>query len=93
MFDNKEKSVNEFAKLIGKMDAPSFIGIATLLKVELFYPETKDEKGLPLPRSAEAIIEDSLVKFYGLNRQKRRELLQLAREAAKGKKDGTTTRH
>lgn len=85
IFDNKEKNVNEFAKLLGKLDAPSLIGLTRMLEVRVFYEDLKDDKGHPMPRSGEAIIEDCLVKFFSLNRQKRREILKALRMAVRGK--------
>lgn len=85
MFDNKEKSVNEFARLIGKLDAPTLIGLTRVLCVKIFYDDVKDEKGHPMPKSGEAIIEDCLVKFYSLNRAKRRDILKITRAAVKEK--------
>lgn len=82
-FNTKEKSVNEFAMLIGKMNAETFLGVAKILNVKLFYDDAKDERGKPLPRSAEAIIEDCLVNFYSLNRERRKGLIKMARAAIK----------
>lgn len=83
-FDNKEKNVNEFAKLIGKMDGASLIGLTRLLKVNVFYDDIKDEQGHPLPRSGEAIVEDCLVKFYSMNRAERRNILKIVRATVRG---------
>lgn len=85
IFDNKEKNVNEFAKLLGKLDAPSLIGLTRMLEVRVFYEDLKDDKGHPMPRSGEAIVEDCLVKFFSLNRQKRREILKVLRMTVRGK--------
>lgn len=85
MFDNKEKSVNEFAKYLVKLDAPTLIGTARLLQVQLFYDDVKDENDKPMPRSGESILEDCLVRFYSLSREKRREILKMVRSAARGK--------
>jgi hypothetical protein len=79
LFDSKERSVNEFARNFVKLDAPTIVGLAKLLQVELFYPDIKDEKGYPMPRSGEAIIEDCIVKFYSLNREDRKRILKLTK--------------
>jgi hypothetical protein len=84
IFDNKEKNVNEFAKLICTLDAASLIGLTRLLKVKVFYDDVKDEKGHPMPRSGEAIIEDCLVKFFSLNRQERRKILTVLKHTKRG---------
>ena len=85
MFDNKDKNVNEFARLLAKLDGASVIGLTRLLHVKVFYDDVKDENGKPMPRSGESIIEDCLIKFYSLNRQQRREILKITKAAVKGK--------
>lgn len=84
IFDNREKNINEFAKLIGTLDAASLIGLTRLLKVKVFYDDVKDEKGHPMPRSGEAIIEDCLVKFFSLNRKERRKILTVLKHTKRG---------
>lgn len=84
-FDNKEKSVNEFAKYLVKLDAPTLIGLTRLLQVKVFYDDVKDEQGHPMPKSGESILEDCLVKFYSLNRTQRREMLKIVCDAARSK--------
>lgn len=84
-FDNKKKSVNEFAKYLVKLDAPTLIGLTRLLQVKVFYDDVKDEQGHPMPKSGESILEDCLVKFYSLNRTQRREMLKIVRDAARSK--------
>ena len=87
-FDNKDKNTTEFAKLICTLDAAALIGLTRLLKVKVFYDDVKDENGKPMPRSGEAIIEDCLVKFYALNRERRKEIIKIMRQAVKeGKKE------
>ena len=85
IFDNKDKNLQEFAKLIGSLDGASMIGLTRILKVKVFYDDVKDENGHPMPRSGEAIIEDCLVKFYSMNRASRREVLRILRAAKKEK--------
>lgn len=86
LFDNREKNVNEFAKLLGALDAPSLIGLTRILQVKVFYDDVKDAQGKPMPRSGEAIIEDCLVKFHSMNRKQRRDTLRILRAASKEKK-------
>lgn len=85
LFDNKEKNVNEFAKLLINLDGASLLGLTRLLHVKVFYDDIKDDNGHPMPRSGEAIIEDCLVKFHSLNRSNRREILKILRAAKKEK--------
>jgi hypothetical protein len=85
MFDTVKKNVNEFAKLLIKLDGAQVIGLTRILEVKVFYDDVKDEKGHPMPRSAEAIIEDCLVKFNSMNRERRKEVLRIMRAAVKGK--------
>ena len=84
LLDNREKNVNEFAKLIGTLDAAALIGLTRLLKVKVFYDDVKDANGKPMPRSGEAIIEDCLVKFHSMNRKDRRKILTLLRHTKRG---------
>lgn len=84
-FDNKDKNINEFALLLGKLNGASLIGLTRFLEVKVFYDDIKDDKNHPMPRSAEAIIEDCLVKFYSLNRSRRREILRILRAEVKEK--------
>ena len=84
IFDNREKNVNDFAKLLVTLDAASLIGLTRLLKVKVFYDDVKDENGKPMPRSGEAIIEDCLVKFHSMNRQDRRKILTLLKHTKRG---------
>ena len=84
LFDSRDKNTTEFAKLICTLDAPAFLGLTRLLKVRMFYEDVKDENGKPMPRSAEAIIEDCLVKFHALNRAERRKIITLLRHTKRG---------
>ena len=85
MFDTVKRNVNEFARLLIKLDGAQVIGLTRILQVKVFYDDVKDEKGHPMPRSAEAIIEDCLVKFNSMNRQERKDVLRIMRAAVKGK--------
>ena len=84
-FDTAERNTNEFARLLTKLDGVSLIGLTRLLEVKVFYDDVKDDNGKPMPRSGEAIIEDCLVKFHALNRQRRRNILRMMRAAKKEK--------
>ena len=77
MFDRKPKQTNDFALLFSKLDAPTALGVAIKLKVDLFYNDVLDENGRPMPRSGESILEDCVVKFHNLNRAERRALLKI----------------
>jgi hypothetical protein len=84
VFDNRDKNTTEFAKLLGTLDGPGFIGLTRLLKVKVFYDDVKDEQGHPMPRSTEAILEDCLVKFHSMNRKDRREIIKILRTCKRG---------
>ena len=86
-FEVKKKNVNEFARLICKLNGAQIIGLTRLLQVKVFYDDVKDDNGKPMPRGGEAIIEDCLVKFNALNYEKRREILKLLRLTVKEKKN------
>ena len=83
-FDTRDKNTTEFAKLLTTLDGASVIGLTRILKVKVFYDDIKDGNGKPMPRSAEAIIEDCLVKFHSMNRQERRQILKLLRHTKRG---------
>lgn len=85
-FNTAEKNTNEFARLLTCLDGASLIGLTRLLEVKVFYDDVKDENGKPMPRSGQSIIEDCLVKFHSLNREKRRQILCILRAAKKEKK-------
>ena len=85
LFDSRNKNTIAFAKFLTKLDGASFIGLTRILQVKVFYDDVKDENGKPMPRSGEAIIEDCLVKFHSLNREKRRQILRILRAAKKEK--------
>jgi hypothetical protein len=88
LFDNKEKSVKEFAFLITKMEPKEFLSLAgNVLKVKLFH-DASDGIDEVIPRTSESIIEDCLVKFYGLSRQNRRLILKAAKASIKASKRG-----
>ena len=64
-----------FLEDIAKLEAVEFIGLAKLLGVELL----EDEELRPMGD----IVEDVMVKFSKLNRNKRRELKKIVREAGR----------
>ena len=84
-FDSKEKSVNEFAKYLVQLEPAAVIGVTRLLKVKVFYDDVQDEQGHPMPKSGQSILEDCLVKYYSLNREKRRDVLKIVKAAVKAK--------
>ena len=81
----KEQTLTDFAKMLGKMDAMEFLGLAKILCVHVFDNENKDENGKPAPREAEAIIEDCIIAFDNLNRKQRRDVLRVMRNTVKGR--------
>lgn len=83
ILNEREKNINEFARLLTEMRAVDVVAIAQMLDVKLFYDDVKDDNGQPMPRSAESIIEDCLVKFYALGRRKRRFITKAMRQGAK----------
>lgn len=88
MFDglkSNEKQLTEFATLLGKMNVTDFMGLAKLLEVHVFDNNKKDEKGHPMPRSGDAIIEDCIIAFDQSNRKYRRDILTIMRKAVKTK--------
>lgn len=88
LFDNKEKSVKEFAQLITKMEAKEFLSLAgNVLHVKLFH-DASDGLDEIIPRTSESIIEDCLVKFYSLSRSARRLVIKAVKASIKASKRG-----
>ena len=84
-FKSNEKQLTEFATLLGKMNVTDFMGLAKLLEVHVFDNDRKDEKGHPMPRPGDAIIEDCIIAFDQSNRKYRRDILTIMRKAVKNK--------
>ena len=82
-FKTNEKQLTEFAKLIARLDAPSFLGLAKVLCVHVFNNDEFDNNGKPIPRNGEEIIEDCIIAFDQLNRAKRKEIIKILRRAVK----------
>lgn len=78
-----ERELTEFAKLLGQMNVTDFMGLAKILCVHVFDNEVKDEKGHPMPRNGDAIIEDCILAFDNSNRKFRRDILKIMRKAVK----------
>lgn len=70
---------NEFLEDIAKLEAVEFIGLAKLLGVKLLEGEGENEKLRPMGD----IVDDIMVKFSKLNRNKRRELKKIVRAAGR----------
>lgn len=87
LFNNKEKSVEKFARLIGKMEGKEFVALAQRMGVRIFY-DTSDGVEKPIPRSPQSILEDSLVKFYTLDRKTRRLIIKAIEASIKRGKNG-----
>ena len=83
MKTNREKHLTEFATLMCKLDAASALGLRQL-NVKLFYDDIKDEKGMPMPRGGEAILEETVLRFNALDRAERRRILKLLKQAVRG---------
>lgn len=70
---------NGFLEDIAKLEAVEFIGLAKLLGVELLEGKGENEKLRPMGN----IVDDIMVKFSKLNRNKRRELKKIVRAAGR----------
>ena len=68
---------NGFLGDIAKLEAVEFIGLARLLGVELLEGKGESEKLRPMGD----IVNDIMVKFAKLDRNKRRELRKIVRAA------------
>lgn len=72
-----EKKTQQFLGDIAKLEAVEFIGLAKLLGVKLLEGKGESEKLRPMGD----IVNDIMVKFSKLNRNKRRELGKIVRAA------------
>lgn len=82
-----EKMLNTFVEVLPRLETVEVIGVARLLKVKL-YKEDKE------PRSSQEILEECIVNFSKLNRERRKELLEVMKACAnkkdkKNKKEST----
>lgn len=68
-----------FLEDIAKLEAVEFIGLAKLLGVKLLEGKGENEKLRPMGD----IVNDIMVKFSKLNRNKRRELGKIVRAAGR----------
>lgn len=68
--------------LIPKLSAIEFIGLARVLGVKL-HTDEKDEQDHFIPRDFTSVLNDVLEKFDKQSRQRKREILQLVKKAAK----------
>ena len=74
-----EKSFLEFQRELAKLDIKDFIGLATVLSAPVFDEENN-------PREAMDIISDMCVRFAGLRRERRREIIKLLKDVNKSHK-------
>ena len=76
--------LNTFVEVLPRLETVEVIGVARLLKVKL-YKEDKE------PRSSQEILEECIVNFSKLNRERRKELLEVMKACArrKNKKEST----
>lgn len=84
MLDSQEKEIKEFAQDICKLETMDFIGIVTILGVPLsegWDEEKKEWKG----RDGEVVVRESIEKFASLNREGRRQIMQILRAIVTGK--------
>lgn len=71
-----EKMLDTFIEVLPRLETVEVIGVARLLKVKL-YEDNKE------PRSSQKILEECIVGFSKLNRQRRKELLQVMKDCAR----------
>lgn len=79
MNKSSEKEAQQFLGDIAKLEAVEFIGLTKLLGVELLEGEGESEKLRPMGD----ILDNVMIKFLKLNRNKRRELKKIVRAAGR----------
>ena len=87
MLRNKEKQLNEFAILLGKLDGAQLMGLTRMLRIRVFVEQEKNENKQEhlVPRDVTEVIEECLVKFDELNGRNRKYVLRTLRAAVKEK--------
>ena len=73
--------------LIPNLSAIEFTGLARILKVQL-HEDKKDEEGHYISRDFTSVLNDVLANFDKQGRQRKREILQIVKRAARKSKDG-----
>lgn len=73
--------MDKFLKLLIKLPAPEIIGLARMLGVKLYAPESTPEN--VVIKDGEVIINELAAAYSAANRALRRKVLQLMREATK----------
>ena len=83
------KQLDRFIMSLPNMEPVEFIGLAKLLKVSTME-QIEGSEGIKkedyAPRPFEKVLEDVLIAFKGLNRERKREIMKLMK-ALKSNKD------
>lgn len=72
----------EFSNALLRISPQELLGVAHFLGVKL-YTEEKDEQDHPIPKDGLIIIGEILSKYETLNRDARRNLLKIVKQAGK----------
>ena len=72
----------EFSNALLRISPQELLGVASVLRVNL-YTEEKDEQDHPIPKDGLIIIGEILSKYETLNRNARRNLLKIVKQAGK----------
>lgn len=72
----------EFSNALLRISPQELLGVASVLRINL-YTEEKDEQDHPIPKDGLIIIGEILSKYETLNRDARRNLLKIVKQAGK----------
>lgn len=72
----------EFSNALLRISPQQLLGVASVLGVNL-YTDEKDENDHPIPKDGLIIIGEILSKYETLNRDARRNLLKIVKQAGK----------
>lgn len=72
----------EFSNALLRISPQQLLGVASVLGVNL-YTDEKDENNHPIPKDGLIIIGEILSKYETLNRDARRNLLKIVKQAGK----------
>ncbi len=80
--DKTKYKYPEFSNALLRISPQELLGVASVLGVKL-YTDEKDENDHPIPQDGMIIIGEILSKYETLNRDARRNLLKIVKQAGK----------
>lgn len=82
----KKTRIDQFIDLLPELQAIEFLGLARVLKVKVMSDTEKDEKGRPLPRDSQTLIEEVLISFVQQSTTRQKEIIAIVKNCIKDRK-------